>query len=75
MIKKHCPSIDILGVNVYGSIENAGLNIRRYNWEKPYIVTEWGVNGPSRQKLPLGKQKLNLPMELRQSKEEGVTKI
>ena len=23
-IKKYCPSVDILGLNVYGSIENAG---------------------------------------------------
>jgi hypothetical protein len=46
MINKYCPSIDILGINVYGAIEQAHLNIRKYNWEKPYIVTEWGVNGP-----------------------------
>ena len=46
MIKKYCPSVDILGINVYGAIENAPLNIRRYGWEKPYIITEWGVNGP-----------------------------
>ena len=46
MIKKYCPSIDILGINVYGAIENAPLNIRRYGWEKPYVITEWGVNGP-----------------------------
>ena len=45
-IKKNCPSIDILGLNVYGSIENAGANLRKFNWEKPYIVSEWGVNGP-----------------------------
>ncbi|GIR57968.1 MAG: hypothetical protein CM15mP65_05490 [Crocinitomicaceae bacterium] len=42
MIKKYCPSIDILGINVYGAIENAPINIRRFGWEKPYIVTEWG---------------------------------
>ena len=46
MIKKYCPSVDILGINVYGAIENAPLNIRRYGWEKPYVITEWGVNGP-----------------------------
>jgi len=46
MIKKYCPSIDILGINVYGGIEMASINIRKYNWDKPYIVTEWGVNGP-----------------------------
>ena len=51
MIKKYCPSIDILGINVYGAIENAPLNIRRYGWEKPYIVTEWGVNGPFEAKV------------------------
>ena len=51
MIKKYCPSVDILGINVYGSIVNANLNIRRYGWEKPYIVTEWGVNGPFEAKV------------------------
>ena len=45
-IKKYCPSVDILGLNVYGSIENAGANLRKFNWDKPYIVSEWGVNGP-----------------------------
>ena len=51
MIKKYCPSIDILGINVYGAIENAPLNVRRYGWDKPYIVTEWGVNGPFEAKV------------------------
>jgi hypothetical protein len=51
MIKKYCPSIDILGINAYGAIENAPLNIRKYGWEKPYIVSEWGVNGPFEAKV------------------------
>ncbi len=46
LIKERCPSIDILGLNSYGSIENASEYIRKYNWDKPYIVSEWGVNGP-----------------------------
>ncbi len=46
MVRTHCPSIDVLGVNAYGSIERLPLNIRRFGWEKPYLVTEWGVNGP-----------------------------
>ena len=46
MVKNRCPDIDVLGVNAYGSIEKLPLNIRRYGWNKPYIVTEWGVNGP-----------------------------
>ena len=45
-IKKYCPSIDILGLNVYGSIENVGANLRKFNWDKPFMISEWGVNGP-----------------------------
>ena len=45
MIKNYCPSIDILGVNTYGGIDNLGKMIRMYGWEKPYIVTEWGPHG------------------------------
>ena len=51
MIKKYCPSVDILGINAYGAIENAPINIRKYCWEKPYIVSEWGVNGPFEAKV------------------------
>lgn len=46
LISTYCPSIDILGVNAYGSIENTPINIKKFNWNKPYVVTEWGVNGP-----------------------------
>ena len=46
MIKSRCPSVDILGINAYGSIENTPANIRKFNWDKPYIFSEWGVNGP-----------------------------
>ena len=35
MVKSHCPSVDILGVNAYGGIEKLPLNIRRFGWEKP----------------------------------------
>lgn len=46
MVRTQCPSLDVLGVNAYGSIEKLPLNIRRFGWDKPYLVTEWGVNGP-----------------------------
>ena len=46
MVRTQCPSVDVLGVNAYGSIEKLPLNIRRFGWDKPYLVTEWGVNGP-----------------------------
>ena len=60
-IKKYCPSVDILGLNVYGSIENAGANLRKFNWEKPYIVSEWGVNGPFEARRTSWKAKIEPP--------------
>ena len=64
-IKKYCPSIDILGLNVYGSIENAGANLRKFNWDKPYIVSEWGVNGPFEAKTTPWKAKIEPPNGLK----------
>ena len=64
-IKKYCPSVDILGLNVYGSIENAGSNLRKYNWNKPYIVSEWGVNGPFEAKKTSWKAKVEPPNGLK----------
>ena len=60
-IKKYCPSVDILGLNVYGSIENAGANLRKFNWDKPYIVSEWGVNGPFEAKKTSWNAKIEPP--------------
>jgi hypothetical protein len=60
-IKKYCPSVDILGLNVYGSIENAAVNLRKFNWDKPYIVSEWGVNGPFEAKKTSWKAKIEPP--------------
>lgn len=45
MIKTYCPSIDILGINTYGGIQNLSDAVRMYGWEKPYMVTEWGPYG------------------------------
>lgn len=61
MIKKHCPSVDILGLNVYGSIEQASINLRKFNWDKPYIVSEWGVNGPFEAKKTTWNAKIEPP--------------
>jgi hypothetical protein len=64
-IKKYCPSVDILGLNVYGSIENAGANLRKFNWDKPYIVSEWGVNGPFEARRTSWKAKIEPPNGLK----------
>jgi len=45
-IAERAPDLDMLGVNAYGSISSLHSTITGSNWEKPYIITEWGVNGP-----------------------------
>ena len=45
MIQERAPSIDILGVNTYGDVENVITCMDMYGWDKPYMVTEWGPNG------------------------------
>ena len=45
MIKEFCPSVDILGINTYGGIGPLADQIKKYGWEKPYMVTEWGPHG------------------------------
>ncbi len=45
MIKNYCPKVDILGINTYGGIKNLSSMVKKYGWEKPYMVTEWGPYG------------------------------
>lgn len=45
MINENCPSIDILGINTYGGVQHLSKAVRQYNWDKPYMVTEWGPYG------------------------------
>ncbi|MBU6324119.1 MAG: hypothetical protein KJS92_01430 [Bacteroidetes bacterium] len=44
-ILKKAPNIDILGINTYGDIAAVPLNIARFGWNGPYMITEWGPNG------------------------------
>lgn len=44
-IKERCPDIEILGINTYGDIGNVSKNIKKFGWEKPYMITEWGPRG------------------------------
>lgn len=43
-IAEQCPSLDLLGLNLYGDFSNETAIIREY-WKKPYAVTEWGPHG------------------------------
>ena len=45
-IASRAPDLDMLGVNAYGGIGGVDAILQSSGWAKPYILTEWGVNGP-----------------------------
>lgn len=45
-IAERAPDLDMLGVNSYAGISSVHTRIVESNWDKPYVITEWGVNGP-----------------------------
>ena len=59
LIAERAPNIDILGVNAYAGIGSVAQRIRESNWNKPYIIAEWGVNGP----WEVGKTSWGAPLE------------
>jgi len=44
-LKERCPDIDVLGINSYADIFEVPEWLKKYNWNKPYVVTEWGPSG------------------------------
>lgn len=44
-IKRRAPSLDLIGVQLYGDIEQLHERMRASGWTGPYIVTEWGPTG------------------------------
>ena len=44
-IQRMCPSLDAIGINSYGQLEMVPSEVERYNWKKPYIITEFGPRG------------------------------
>jgi len=45
LIKQRAPDLDMLGVNAYGGIGGVDQTLQTANWNKPYLITEWGPNG------------------------------
>ena len=45
LIKQKAPHIDIYGINTYGDIGNVKENIKKFGWNGPYMITEWGPTG------------------------------
>ncbi|WP_194533761.1 glycoside hydrolase family 2 TIM barrel-domain containing protein [Zobellia nedashkovskayae] len=44
-IKERCPDLDILSVQMYGDLPNLPYLIKKFGWNGPYMVTEWGATG------------------------------
>jgi len=44
-MKKHCPSIDIIGINAYASAPGSGKAVREAGWDRPFILSEFGPMG------------------------------
>ena len=44
-IKQRAPDIDLLGIQMYADLVNLPRYLEEVNWEKPYMVTEWGATG------------------------------
>lgn len=45
LIKARCPSLDFYSINTYGDLDKLPAQIRRWGWDGPYMITEWGPNG------------------------------
>ncbi len=44
-VVEHCPSLDFLSFQLYGSIVNLPEYIAKSGYDGAYLVTEWGVTG------------------------------
>lgn len=45
LIRTRIPDLDIYGINTYGDIGKIPGDIRKFGWEGPYMITEWGPTG------------------------------
>ncbi len=45
-LKKYVPSLDLIGMNVYGSVVGSQSGWQALDFGKPYVITEFGPLGP-----------------------------
>jgi hypothetical protein len=44
-VLRHCPSIDVLGVNAYAAAANTGKILNEAGWDRAFALTEFGPRG------------------------------
>ena len=44
-IVKQCPDMDLIGINTYGDIYTLSDTLKKYGWNKPFVIAEWGPDG------------------------------
>ncbi|MEM7576703.1 MAG: glycoside hydrolase family 2 TIM barrel-domain containing protein [Planctomycetota bacterium] len=67
MINKHCPDIDIHGINSYGGAQNLPKRYREAGGVKPYMITEFGPLGT----WEVGKTPWGAPIEPTSTEKAG----
>lgn len=44
-LRKRAPSLDLIGIQMYGDIGELPRKVEAAQWRGPYVVTEWGPTG------------------------------
>ena len=47
-IRFKVPNLDLISFNIFGDLKNLTNDLQKFSWfwKGPFLVTEWGINGP-----------------------------